>query len=122
MLAVAGIANPKNFFDLLSMEGHKIEKKIIFPDHYQFKKFEIAKIVKNCFNDNIEVETVSTDDNRSYHISSEKIKNEIGFVTEFGIEDAVKDLINAFDNKLLLDPLNNSDYYNIKKMQEINLK
>ena len=52
----------------------------------------------------------------------EKIKNEIGFVTEFGIEDAVKDLINAFNNKLIVDPLNNSDYYNIKKMQEINLK
>ena len=29
LLAVAGIANPKNFFDLLLKEGLEIEKKII---------------------------------------------------------------------------------------------
>ena len=46
LLAVAGIANPKNFFDLLLKEGLEIEKKIIFPDHYQFKKSEIVNIVK----------------------------------------------------------------------------
>ncbi len=55
LLAVAGIANPKNFFDLLSMEGHKIEKKMIFPDHYQFKKFEIAKIVKYAEEKNLQI-------------------------------------------------------------------
>ncbi len=94
----------------------------IFNAGYQNQTLnEIAQTVKNCFNEDIEIETVSTDDNRSYHISSEKIKNEIGFQTKFGIEDAAKDLINAFNNNLLEDPLNNSKYFNIKKMQEINL-
>ena len=46
LLAVAGIANPKNFFQLLLNEGHKIEKKMIFPDHYQFNKSEVSNIVK----------------------------------------------------------------------------
>ena len=46
LLAVAGIANPKNFFDLLLREGLEIEKKMIFPDHYQFKKSEILNIIK----------------------------------------------------------------------------
>ena len=46
LLAIAGIANPKNFFDLLLKEGLEIKKKMIFPDHYQFKKSEIVNIVK----------------------------------------------------------------------------
>ena len=46
LLAVAGIANPKNFFDLLLREGLEIEKKMIFPDHYQFKKSEIVNIIR----------------------------------------------------------------------------
>ncbi len=110
------------YYSILNTSNNKKAGKIFNAGYQNQSLNKIAQIVKNCFNDNIEVETVSTDDNRSYHISSEKIKNEIGFVTEFGIEDAVKDLINAFNNKLIVDPLNNSDYYNIKKMQEINLK
>ena len=46
LLAVAGIANPSNFFNLLVSEGLNIEKKMIFPDHYQFKKSEIFNIVE----------------------------------------------------------------------------
>ena len=42
---MAGIANPTNFFNLLVSEGLDIEK-MIFPDHYQFKKSEIFNIVE----------------------------------------------------------------------------
>ena len=45
MLAVAGIGNPENFFKLLESNNLKIEKKLIFPDHYKFSKEEILKIV-----------------------------------------------------------------------------
>tara|TARA_A100001011_G_C14321313_1_gene850813 strand:- start:1078 stop:2082 length:1005 start_codon:yes stop_codon:yes gene_type:complete len=101
---------------------NSIKSGKIFNAGYQNQSLnEIAQTVKNCFIEKIEIETVTTDDNRSYHISSEKIKREIGFNTIYGIEDAAKDLINAFENKLLINPLNNSKYYNIKKMQEINL-
>ena len=55
LLAVAGIANPKNFFDLLLKEGLDIEKKIIFPDHYQFKKSEIVNIVKYAEEKNLQI-------------------------------------------------------------------
>ena len=44
-LAVAGIGNPENFFKLLESNNLKIEKKLIFPDHYKFSKEEILKIV-----------------------------------------------------------------------------
>ncbi len=55
LLAVAGIANPKNFFDLLLKEGLKIEKEMIFPDHYQFKKSEIANIVNYAEERNLQI-------------------------------------------------------------------
>jgi len=55
LLAVAGIANPKNFFDLLLKEGLEIEKKIIFPDHYQFKKSEMENILKYAEERNLQI-------------------------------------------------------------------
>ena len=51
-----------------------------------------------------------------------KIKNELGFINKYSIENAVTDLRDAFINKSFLDPLNNEMYFNIKRMQSINLK
>jgi dTDP-D-glucose 4,6-dehydratase len=68
------------------------------------------------------VEVLPTDDLRSYHISSEKIKRELGFTPEYTIKDAVVELKNAFEKGLLNDPMNNSLYYNVKRMKEIGFK
>ena len=46
ILAFAGIGNPNNFFDLLSSEGLKIKHTMSYPDHYNFQKEEILKIIK----------------------------------------------------------------------------
>ena len=45
MIAIAGIGNPENFFDILEKNNLNIEKKIIFPDHYEFAKNEIENII-----------------------------------------------------------------------------
>ncbi len=82
---------------------------------------EIAKTVKNELGEGISLIVTPTNDNRSYHISSKKIKKVLNFKTKFTINDAVKDLKKAFEQKLLKDPLNNPEYINIKKMQLINL-
>ena len=72
--------------------------------------------------DNIIIKKVKTDDNRSYHISSKKIYDQLGFKTEKNIEDAVKDLKQAFEKKILVSPLTNEMYYNIKRMNKIKLR
>ena len=82
---------------------------------------ELALTVKKVMGD-IKINYVQTDDNRSYHISSDKIKRELGFETLYDIEDSVRDLHEAFKNKRLTNCLENIDYFNIKKMQKINLK
>ena len=45
MLALAGIANPENFFILLEKNNLEIKEKLIYPDHYEFSKTEIKKII-----------------------------------------------------------------------------
>lgn len=83
---------------------------------------ELAQIVKKVMGEKIKINYIETNDNRSYHISSEKIKNELGFKTIFNIEDSVLDLKKAFEEKKLINCLDNIEYFNIKKMQQINLK
>ena len=46
LLAIAGIGNPSNFFELLEKHNLNIEDKLIFPDHYQFNQIEINKIIE----------------------------------------------------------------------------
>lgn len=83
---------------------------------------QIAEIIKNEYNrKRVELEMVPTDDIRSYHINSDKVRDVLGFNPDFTINDAVRSLIKAFDNGLIVDGLNNPMYHNLKRMQELNL-
>jgi len=55
LLAIAGIANPENFFSLLERYNLKIERKLIFPDHYMFTKIEIQNIVEEANNKKLKI-------------------------------------------------------------------
>ena len=68
------------------------------------------------------IKHLKSEDNRSYHISSKKIQKKLGFKNHFNIEDAIIELINIFKKKLLIDPLNNEIYFNIKRMKSLGLK
>ena len=83
---------------------------------------QITETVKNIVGPDITIVRTKTDDNRSYHISSDKIKNVLNFQTMFTIEDAVKDLKEVFEKKLLIDTLNNDLYFNIKRMKNLDLQ
>tara|TARA_B100000959_G_C14901639_1_gene591198 strand:+ start:197 stop:1171 length:975 start_codon:yes stop_codon:yes gene_type:complete len=89
-------------------------------ENYSVKK--LANIVSENIGKKVNINIKVSDDERSYHISSEKIKKSLGFKTDFGIKDAIIDLRNAFQNQSLKDPLNNEMYFNIKRMKSINLK
>ncbi len=65
----------------------------------------------------IALETVPSNDTRSYHVSSEKIKRELGWSPQRTIEDAVIDLCRAFKAGRIPDPLNDVRYYNVKTIQ-----
>jgi len=106
----------------LEYEAKMINRKIFNAGYENYSVMELANIVKEVVGQKLQVEVLPTDDLRSYHISSEKIKRELGFTPEYTIKDAVVELKNAFEKGLLNDPMNNSLYYNVKRMKEIGFK
>lgn len=70
----------------------------------------------------IEIETSPTDDLRSYHVSSEKIKRVLGWSPKRTIEDAVIDLCRAFREGKLPNSLTDARYFNVKAIQESGLE
>ena len=99
-----------------------IDGKIFNAGYENQKVNELAKIVQDAVDGDVSVEVVPTDDNRSYHVSSNKIRDELGFEPKHSIEEAIHDLVAAFNSGLLPDPMNDDKYYNIKRMQRIDLK
>ena len=106
---------------LLEAPKEKINGKIFNAGYENQPVKELAQTVKNVVGEDVKLITTPTDDNRSYHISSKKIKDELGFEAQHTIREAVEDLKNAFDNGLLPDSLENEMYFNIKRMQSLNL-
>ena len=83
---------------------------------------QIAEDVKEVIGKDVKIKKKVTDDNRSYHMSSKKIKNILNFKTNHTNKDAVRSLKKAFETKLLFNTFENDLYYNIKRMTNINLK
>lgn len=69
----------------------------------------------------IEVETTATNDNRSYHVSSEKIAKKLGFTPRLTIEDGIRDLCHAFQAGKLPDSFGNDQYYNMRQVKKLGL-
>ena len=117
------ISDMINFYDLLiNIEASKINGEIFNAGFQNYSVNDLAETVKKIIGNDVKIISKKSDDNRSYHISSAKIFTHLNFKPNFKIENAVSDLLNAFEKKLLLDPLNNIKYYNIKLMNHIDLK
>jgi nucleoside-diphosphate-sugar epimerase len=106
----------------INMENEKINGKIFNIGFENLTVNQLASEVQKVIGSDVKIKKLPTNDSRSYHISSKKIQDELGFVTNFSILNAIEDLKHAFEKKLLSDCLINENYFNIKKMQSINLK
>jgi nucleoside-diphosphate-sugar epimerase len=109
------------YMALLNADKKKIAGKTFNAGYENQSVSKIAETVKNVVGEDVKLITTPSDDNRSYHISSQKIKDEIGFETTHTIQDAVQDLCAAFEKGLLPNSLNNEMYFNIKRMQNLEL-
>ena len=104
---------------MLKQDTAKIQNKIYNVGYENFKVMEIAEKVKATLGTDVDIVVTPTDDNRSYHVNSDKIKNELGFVPKHTIEDAIMDLKAAFDAGLIPDSMTDDKYFNIKRMQNM---
>ena len=110
------------YVQALEWPDEKIDGQIFNAGYENCRVAEIAATVRQVVGPDVQIVITPTDDNRSYHISSEKIKRELGFVAEHTIEDAVRDLMAAFQSGKIPNPMTDIRYYNIKTMQAMNLK
>ena len=73
-LVFSGIGNHKSFISMLKNEGLNVIKDLEFPDHYQYSKAEINKIVLNAEILNCKIITTEKDYLRLQNIKSDKIQ------------------------------------------------
>lgn len=107
---------------VLQLPKQQIAGKIYNAGYENIKVSEIAERVRSVMGEHVTLHTKPSDDNRSYHISSEKIQAELGFKPKFGIEQAIRDLKAAFESGKVPNALTDPRYYNIKTMQAVGLK
>lgn len=74
LLAIAGIGNPENFFKCIERHNLRIEKKLIFPDHYSFSKYEVQKILDEAERKNLHIIMTEKDYFKMKNLTSKKIK------------------------------------------------
>ena len=106
---------------LLNAPVEKIAGKIFNAGYENQPVRELAEIVKSVVGEDVKLVITPSNDNRSYHISSKKIKKELGFEATHTIRDAAEDLCTAFEKGLLPNSLDNEMYFNIKRMQNLEL-
>lgn len=83
---------------------------------------EIADTVRDVVGDDVDVVTTPTDDHRSYHICSQKIRRELGFEPRHTITRAVEDLLVAFRSDRVSDAMHDDRYFNVKLMKKLDLE
>ncbi len=107
---------------LLDAPTEKIAGQIFNAGYENHSVLQLAKMVQSVVGDDVVLISTPTDDNRSYHVSSEKIKDILGFEAKHTIRDAAAGLVAAFKAGKLPDSLTDERYFNIKRMQSIELK
>ena len=106
---------------VLASEDKKIDGEIFNAGYENHSVKQLANMVREVIGPEVKILTQPTDDNRSYHVSSEKIKNVLGFQPSKTIKNAVEDLVENFIAGNLPNSLTSPEYFNIKKMQELNI-
>lgn len=115
------------YLRLLEEPGERIAGKVFNVGTEVYTIAEIAERVRSVVREvvpergDIQVETVPSDDIRSYQVSSEKIARELGFRPKRSVRDAVMDLCRAFSHGSFPGSLDDSRYYNVRRMKEVRL-
>jgi nucleoside-diphosphate-sugar epimerase len=111
------------YLALLDAPAAKVDREA-FNVGFQNRSVEdIAKMVRDTLADpSIELEYTPSDDNRSYHVNSDKIRRVLGFEPRFTIEDAIRSIADAYQAGKIPDPFADTLYSNIKRMQQLKVR
>ncbi|WP_439629701.1 NAD-dependent epimerase/dehydratase family protein [Gemmata sp.] len=94
----------------------KIDRKIYNAGWQNLSINAIAELVRSEVGEDVKIVTSPTNDLRSYHVSSEKIRRELGWTPRYTVPDAVRELVAAFQAGRVPNSLTDPRYFNIKTM------
>ncbi len=112
---------------LLKAPDDQIRGQIFNAGYQNRSMMDIAMIVKQVVEEEypekapIALVTSPSEDIRSYHINSDKIKRCLKFEPQYGIEQAVRDLCHAFRSGWLPNSMTDNRYYNVKCIKELEI-
>lgn len=112
------------YLHVLASPAELIQKEIFNVGHDNHTVLALGKMAERIVSKKKPVDLViePTNDNRSYHVSSEKIAKKLGFKPTHSIETAMEDLVAAFETGKLQNTLTDNRYFNIKTMLAANLQ
>ncbi len=110
---------------LLDAPNEKIAGEIFNAGFQNMSIMEIAQLAKKVVEEvfpekgDIEIVTTPTDDIRSYHVNSDKIRRVLGFEPRFTVEDAIRDLCEAFRAGKLPNSMDDTFYFNVRRLKAL---
>jgi nucleoside-diphosphate-sugar epimerase len=116
------------YVKLLQFPDHLIAGEIFNAGYENHTVAQLATIAKEAVEKQfpekapIRIQTSTSNDNRSYHVSSRKITEKLGYRPQRTIEDAVDDICNAFKAGKFMDSMSNDEYVNVKTVKKLELQ
>ena len=104
------------YIQSLQWPAAEIDGEIFNVGYENHKVSEIATLVREVVGD-AEIVTTPTDDLRSYHICSDKIRARLGFEPQHAIQNAARELVTAFQAGKVPDAMTGKRYYNVELMK-----
>jgi len=112
---------------LISADKKNIENEIFNVGYQNLSINEISLVVKKVVEyeypdkKDINIEKTSTDDNRSYHINSDKIYKKLKFKPKYSIEHAVIELCKKFKEGNIKNSFEDDIYFNVKRFKRLQI-
>jgi len=110
---------------LLLAPSEKIANEIFNCGYQNMSIRDLAQLVKKVVEEEfpekapIGITTTPSDDNRSYHINSDKIRRVLGFVPKYSIEEAIRDLCRAFREGKVPASMTSDWYFNVRTLKKL---
>src|SRR5215208_4527097 len=110
------------YLRLLEASDAAVDGKVWNAGYHNLKVREIAEMVREKVGPKVDIVVTPTDDHRSYHVSSARIRRDLGFTAQRTVTDAIDSLKTAFEGGRVPNAMTDDRYYNIKRMQGLNLR